>query len=438
MKELWLNYEDKDGEAKRVLVNQDSFVIGRHSGNDLSVASGKLSREHAKIDKFGDVYVISDLNSSNGTFLNGSELEEPVALENGDSIDFGGGLQVSVELISDEPESEEEEDSKETSAAAPATSSVSASMGSGGGSIPTSFFYVAPLLALVILLCAGGGLFIAYSNGSDGEETGKKGDYEYSTPYDEETPERIIEKDDTPAPEDTKPPENSSEETGNDLPETPSTTETSSETSSPPPKLSNENDKVRAYSASFLRRIVSDDPSAFLLDKQIQILAPKVNQLKSSSGLANNLKQVKQNSSQIQSIANEAGLKPQFLAAAALAKLGNNSGDVVATARNMAGIFQKLRVEIGVESADEATLLVAAYYQGEVGKFTQMKTTTEVLTGKNIGGASARQIRTIWFLKDNGKLNPEEFDLALRFLAIGTIMQNPSEFNVKAEPVILN
>ncbi len=49
---------------------------------------------------------------------------------------------------------------------------------------------------------------------------------------------------------------------------------------------------------------------------------------------------------------------------------------------------------------------------------------------------SSRQVRTIWFLRDKGELTDQEFELALRFLAIGTITQNPKAFNVNAEALV--
>ena len=67
MTELWLTFQDENGENKRILVEQEKFGVGRHSENDLSIPNGKLSREHIKIDRFGDVFVVSDCDSSNGT-----------------------------------------------------------------------------------------------------------------------------------------------------------------------------------------------------------------------------------------------------------------------------------------------------------------------------------------------------------------------------------
>jgi hypothetical protein len=50
---------------------------------------------------------------------------------------------------------------------------------------------------------------------------------------------------------------------------------------------------------------------------------------------------------------------------------------------------------------------------------------------------SSRAIRSIWFLQKQGKITDAEFDFALKFLAIGTITQNPRDFGVSAEQLTL-
>ena len=72
--ELWLNFIDENGEPKRILVEGERFTIGRTPDNDSQIALGNLSRQHAKIERFADVFIISDAGSSNGTFLNDEKL----------------------------------------------------------------------------------------------------------------------------------------------------------------------------------------------------------------------------------------------------------------------------------------------------------------------------------------------------------------------------
>ncbi|NNE97664.1 MAG: FHA domain-containing protein, partial [Pyrinomonadaceae bacterium] len=106
MPELYLKYTDESDIEKRILVESEDFFLGRHSENDLTVANPKLSRTHAKIERYDDVYLLSDFDSSNGTKLNDFEVTEPTKLAHGDIIDLGGGLVIEVEFFSDEPEQE--------------------------------------------------------------------------------------------------------------------------------------------------------------------------------------------------------------------------------------------------------------------------------------------------------------------------------------------
>ncbi len=63
-------------------------ILGRLDTNDIPVRDKKASREHAKIYQQGQKYAIVDLNSSNGTFVNGDAITQRV-LEPGDSISIG-------------------------------------------------------------------------------------------------------------------------------------------------------------------------------------------------------------------------------------------------------------------------------------------------------------------------------------------------------------
>src|SRR5690349_11760662 len=92
--ELFIRYTDESGHERELAITQSKFVIGRHSAADLSVPSGKLSREHLKIERLGEQFLVSDLGSSNGTLLNGQPLTNPVKIASGDRADLGGGLQV--------------------------------------------------------------------------------------------------------------------------------------------------------------------------------------------------------------------------------------------------------------------------------------------------------------------------------------------------------
>lgn len=70
-----------------------TVVIGRDEGLFLQIDDEQVSRKHMKIscDPARDGYSVTDLNSSNGTTLNGRPLgAAPAPLAEGDTISLGG------------------------------------------------------------------------------------------------------------------------------------------------------------------------------------------------------------------------------------------------------------------------------------------------------------------------------------------------------------
>ena len=66
----------------------EQTTLGRHPTNDIVLALDSISRFHARIDCRGDFYIIQDLNSSNGTFVNGERITQ-LAVHHGDYVTFG-------------------------------------------------------------------------------------------------------------------------------------------------------------------------------------------------------------------------------------------------------------------------------------------------------------------------------------------------------------
>jgi hypothetical protein len=130
-------------------------------------------------------------------------------------------------------------------------------------------------------------------------------------------------------------------------------------------------------------------------------------------------------------------LKPQFLATAALAKIGNQNQNPLSVAQTMLPVLGELRITLNNELSDDNLLIIAAYDLGEQGKFRAMQSTLEALS-KQVTGVAANKIRTIWFLRERGKISDAQYAFALRFLAIGAITQNPKDFNVDTEAVVFN
>lgn len=62
------------------------FVMGRDAGCDLALASRNVSKRHAQILKTTGAVILLDLNSTNGTFVNGQKISVPTPIGSGDLI----------------------------------------------------------------------------------------------------------------------------------------------------------------------------------------------------------------------------------------------------------------------------------------------------------------------------------------------------------------
>ncbi len=62
--------------------------LGRHPNNTLRLVDREVSKEHASIERVGNTFLLRDLNSSNGTFVNGRKVRE-LRLRDGDEIALG-------------------------------------------------------------------------------------------------------------------------------------------------------------------------------------------------------------------------------------------------------------------------------------------------------------------------------------------------------------
>jgi len=72
-------------------LNEEPLVIGRETAAHLCIADSSVSRRHSKIEKQDDGFVITDLESLNGTFVNDVPVRSRV-LEHGDRVRIGDSL----------------------------------------------------------------------------------------------------------------------------------------------------------------------------------------------------------------------------------------------------------------------------------------------------------------------------------------------------------
>ncbi|MGD9562205.1 MAG: FHA domain-containing protein [Pyrinomonadaceae bacterium] len=446
MPKLWLEFKSENGDDERVEVDRTPFVVGRHSECGLTILDGRLSREHIRIEWKTDKFVASDMGSSNGTTLNDRPLTEPVGIRDKDTLNLGGvEIRIVLEAFEDPepaeagpppapdadvaaPDSDVAAPAAAVPGGAPAVGGVGVpaiSAGGGSSGIPTAFFFIAPLLGVFVLAAAIGAAILF----GGGQTTASSNEYESDYPEDEpskDTPDPTKSNGSkTPRPSETDEPD------GPDISSTPG----SNGTGQPPREEDSETARIEQYGAAFVRLIAQNDPNAFLTGEQAAKVNIKVKQFGRSSALADNINEARKNAAAIKGLAKEKNLKPQFLAVAALTKLGNTRGDVLKTAETVADVYDQLRIQIGSENFDDALLMVAAYDHGVAGETMKMRNMLQGLAAKSSEGP--RTIRSIWFLEKNGKITAAEYERALTFLAIGTIGQNPKEFGVNAEALRL-
>src|SRR3954451_8868545 len=70
---------------------EEELMIGRTASEEGRLGDDpEISRQHARVSRSGEGYVIEDLGSMNGTFVNGNRLQAPHQLAQGDQIEVGG------------------------------------------------------------------------------------------------------------------------------------------------------------------------------------------------------------------------------------------------------------------------------------------------------------------------------------------------------------
>jgi predicted component of type VI protein secretion system len=76
-------------DGRRLLLEKEAVTLGRGTGNDFVLEHSSISRRHARLQRLPHGWLLMDLNSSNGTSVNGDQLVGPCLLQDGDEILLG-------------------------------------------------------------------------------------------------------------------------------------------------------------------------------------------------------------------------------------------------------------------------------------------------------------------------------------------------------------
>src|SRR5262245_4326922 len=87
-----LTITEKGGEPRALSFDKDEVLIGRVSGNDIVLPKGNVSKRHSKLALRNGQIEISDLKSTNGTYVNGRKIVDPLVLSGTDRVYVGDFL----------------------------------------------------------------------------------------------------------------------------------------------------------------------------------------------------------------------------------------------------------------------------------------------------------------------------------------------------------
>ncbi|HVG61474.1 MAG TPA: ATPase, T2SS/T4P/T4SS family [Hyalangium sp.] len=92
---------EKGGGTEQIEFEKNEITIGRLAGNDIVLAKGNVSKYHSKIVSKDGKFIVVDMKSTNGTFVNGKKIAGPQVLKPTDKVYIGDYI-INVEPL-DEP-----------------------------------------------------------------------------------------------------------------------------------------------------------------------------------------------------------------------------------------------------------------------------------------------------------------------------------------------
>src|SRR5207245_7472633 len=84
-----ITISEKGGESKRLEFDKPEITIGRVQGNDIILPKGNVSKQHSRIVLKDGKFIIVDLKSTNGTYVNGRKITSPIVIKSSDKVYIG-------------------------------------------------------------------------------------------------------------------------------------------------------------------------------------------------------------------------------------------------------------------------------------------------------------------------------------------------------------
>src|ERR1700679_1798794 len=80
---------EKGGAERRETFDRSEINVGRVQGNDLMLPKGNVSKRHARVLVRDGRFIVIDLKSTNGTYVNGRKIAQATIVREGDKIYIG-------------------------------------------------------------------------------------------------------------------------------------------------------------------------------------------------------------------------------------------------------------------------------------------------------------------------------------------------------------
>lgn len=80
---------EKGGAERREVFDRNEISVGRVQGNDLMLPKGNVSKHHARLLFRDGRFIVTDLKSTNGTYVNGRKISQATIVREGDKIYVG-------------------------------------------------------------------------------------------------------------------------------------------------------------------------------------------------------------------------------------------------------------------------------------------------------------------------------------------------------------
>src|SRR5687767_15050204 len=80
---------EKGGQPRVMEFDKGEVTIGRVAGNDIVLPKGNISKRHSRIVQKDGKFIIVDLKSTNGTYVNGKKITAPQVIKDTDKVYIG-------------------------------------------------------------------------------------------------------------------------------------------------------------------------------------------------------------------------------------------------------------------------------------------------------------------------------------------------------------